>query len=371
MPIRGEARQKTYRGFQPISKGIVVAHHEILGENCVQKTYAPAGRDDAIAFAEPRLLNELDHRYITPIREAQFDPDQPGCVTIVMRVYEGGSIHDAITKAGSRFSTGTAMAIIQHAAEALAYLHGEKGYVHRDVKPKNILLNGDRTTGFLADFGSAARFDPATRTAALVPTTALYQAPEGGRMGRIGPPADVYALGLTAFETLNGLFAYETLDAQALDARINRGQRALPERMLAPSAFAPHVPDTLRTLVRLAYHADSAKRPTAAGLVRRLRNQKCVDWLHVEGDGLDGEWSGWWPPGRRPERQIQLRVTSKVLAGGADRGRRRLRADYKSDNTGGWRTVGVGAETVETQDVAALSAFFSAVDAHAFRRWPA
>jgi serine/threonine protein kinase len=133
MAIRGEARQKTYRGFQAIAKGIVVAHHEILGENCIQKTYEPAGRDDAIAFAEPRLLNELDHRYITPIREAQYDPDRPGCVTIVMRVYDGGSIYDTITKTGYRFSTGTAMTVIQHTAEALAYLHGEKGYVYRDV----------------------------------------------------------------------------------------------------------------------------------------------------------------------------------------------------------------------------------------------
>jgi eukaryotic-like serine/threonine-protein kinase len=334
MAIRGEARQKTYRGFQAIAKGIVVAHHEILGENCIQKTYEPAGRDDAIAFAEPRLLNELDHRYITPIREAQYDPDRPGCVTIVMRVYDGGSIYDTITKTGYRFSTGTAMTVIQHTAEALAYLHGEKGYVHRDVKPKNILLDGDRTTAFLADFGSAARLDPDTRTAALVSTTALYQAPEGSRTGRIGPAADVYAVGLTAFETLNGLFPYETLDPGALDARINRGQRALPERMLAPSAFAPHVPDALRTLVRQSYQADPAKRPTAAELVRRLRDLKCVDWLHADGAGVDGEWTGWWPPGRRSDKQIELRLTSKVLAGGAHRGWRRLTADYKSANTG-------------------------------------
>lgn len=371
MPIRGEAEQKTYRGFQPIAKGIVVAHHAILGENCIQKTYEPAGRDDAIAFAEPRLLNELDHRYITPMREAQFDPDRPGCVTIVMKVYNCGSIHDAITKTKYRFSTGTAMAVIQHVAEALSYLHGEKGYVHRDVKPKNVLLEGDHITGVLADFGAAARLDPDSDTAALVGTTALYQAPEGVRTGRVGPPADVYALGLTAFEALNGLFPYETMDMGSIDARINRGLRALPEAKLASSAFEPHVPDAVRTLVRQTYQADPMKRPTAAELVRRLRDLKCVDWLHADGEGLDGEWSGRWPPGRRPEKQVELRLTSNVLAGGTQRGLRRLVADYKSAKTGGWRTVGVGPATVHAQDAAALSAFFSAVDARVANRWPA
>ena len=54
----------------------------------VQKTYEPAGREDAIAFVEPRLPNELDHPHITPLRDAQFDSDRSGCVTMVMRIYE-------------------------------------------------------------------------------------------------------------------------------------------------------------------------------------------------------------------------------------------------------------------------------------------
>lgn len=371
MPLHGEAAQKTYQGIRPLTRGIVVAHHAILGEDCIQKTYEPSGRQDAVAFAEPRLLNELNHRYITPMREAQFDPDRPGCVTIVMRVYRGGSIHDAITSAHKRFSTGTAMDVIQHAAEALGYLHDEKRYVHRDVKPKNILLDENYATGFLADFGSAAALDPATGTGAAVRTTALYQAPEAGQTGRIGPPADIFALGLTAFETLNGLFPYDTLKMDQIDARINQGRRALPERMLSPSAFAPHIPEALRTLVRQTFQTNPQARPTAAELVRRLRNLKCVDWQHADGNDLDGVWSGLWPPSRRLEQQIELRVTSTVLRAGPHRGRRRLAADYKSARTGSWRTVGVGSETVDAQEAAAVSAFFSAIDAHVANRWPA
>ncbi|MCA1833897.1 MAG: serine/threonine protein kinase [Actinobacteria bacterium] len=371
MPLRGEAERKTYTRHMEIANGVWIAHHEILGENCIQKTYAPSGREDAIAFAEPRLLNEFDHPHITPLREAQFDPNRPGHVTLVMRVYQGGSIYAAMETGGHRFSVGAVIGILQDVADALVYLHGTKRVVHRDVKPKNVLLDQDRRVGFLADFGSAAALDSATETAAAVRTTALYQAPEAGSIGRVGPMADVYALGLTAFEMLNGLFPYSHLDAAEIDRRVNRGRRALPDRMLAPAAFAPPVPNDLRHLVRRMIAADSDLRPTAAGLLRALRALKCVDWYHEAGKGLDGEWSGRWPPRRRTEQQMELSVTSAVLRAGAHRGRRRLTARYRSTTSGGWRTVGAGPITVVAQDEAAVSAFFSAVDAQVARRWPA
>ncbi|HVU60204.1 MAG TPA: serine/threonine-protein kinase [Mycobacteriales bacterium] len=371
MPLHGEGARKTYVGHREIANSVWVARHEILGENCIQKTYAPAGREDAIAFAEPRLLNDLDHPHITPLREAQFDPHRSGHVTLVMPVYEGGSIHDAISADGHRFSIGEAVTILQDIAGALAYLHVTKGYVHRDLKPKNVLLDLARQRGYLADFGSAARLDATTSTAQAVRTTALYQAPEAAATGRVGMEADIYALGLTAFEMLNGLFPYEELDAADVDRRINAGRRSLPDRLLAPAAFAPHVPDQLRRLIRSMIDARPAARPTAMQLLRQLRALKCVDWRHADGPGLDGSWRGGWPPRQRPERQTELLVTSRLLAAGRDRGKRRVEARYRTATSGGWRTVGVGPSTCGRQDAAAVSAFFSAVDAHVAKRWPA
>lgn len=369
MPLRGEAQQKTYAIRREIANSVWLAYHEILGEGCIQKTYAPAGREDAIAFAEPRLLNELDHPHITPLRETQFDPDRRGHVTMVMRVYQGGSIHDAM-EMGTRFSVGTAIRVLQHVADALTYLHVNKGYVHRDIKPKNILLDADNN-GYLADFGSAAFLNQASGDAGVMRTTDLYQAPEAARTGRVGPPADVYALGLTAFEMLNGLFPYAKLDAAEVDRRINGGRRSLPDRMLAPSAFAPHVPAPLRQLVRRMIDSDPTRRPSTGDLLRSLRALKCIDWRHETGEGIDGEWSGRWPPGNRPEEQMEIRVRSAILRGGPSRGERRLTAQYRSATSGGWRAVGVPASTAGAQDSAAVSTFFNAVDAHVANRWPA
>ncbi len=170
---------------------------------------------------------------------------------------------------------------------------------------------------------------------------------------------------------LNGLFPYGRLDAAEVDKRVNQGRRALPDRMLAPAAFSPHTPNALRHLIRRMIDADPERRPTATGLLRELRALKCIDWRHETGSGLDDEWSGRWPPRRRSEQQTELRVTSAVLRSGANRGRRRLTARYRSATSGGWRTVGIGPETVEAHDAAAVSAFFKAVDAQVANRWPA
>jgi eukaryotic-like serine/threonine-protein kinase len=370
MALFGEAARKTYVNHTEIADSVWIARHEILGENCIQKTYAPAGREDAIAFAEPRILNDLDHPHITPLREAQFDPHRAGHVTIVMPVYAGGSVHAAMTAGNVRFSIGAVVAVVADIADALAYLHTTKGFLHRDLKPKNVLLDASRRVGFLADFGSAAVLDPSTGTAPAVRTTALYQAPELGRTGRMGPPADVYGLAFTAFEMMNGLLPYASLDAADVDRRINAGRRSLPDRAFAPGAFAPHVPDALGRLVRKALATNPEERPTAAGLLRSLRALKCIDWHHATGDGLDGLWEGRWPPRRRVDRQIDVRVTSFVLRAGPSRNQRRLAADYRSATSGGWRSVGIGPATVGAQDAAAVSMFFSAVDAHVAKRWP-
>jgi serine/threonine protein kinase len=288
-----------------------------------------------------------------------------------MRVYAGGSVRNAI-ESGHRFSIADTIEIVQHVTSALSYLHVEKGYLHRDIKPGNVFLDAARRNGYLGDFGSAARLDPATGLAATVRTTPLYQAPEAAMTGRIGPLADIYALGLTAFEMLNGLFPYGNLDAAEVDRRINSGQRSLPDRMLAPGAFAPHVPNRLiRVIRRMLDRVEGRRQASAAEVGRDLRALQCVDWRHDVGDQLDGEWSGRWPPRRRLDRQIELRATSSKLGAGPHRGRHRLAADYRTSSSGGWRTVGVQAVDCDPHDAAAVSAFFRAVDDQAARRWPA
>ena len=88
-------------------------------------------------------------------------------------------------------------------AAALAHVHAG-GFVHRDVKPANILLDHGREPR-LADFGIARALDGTVATATgAVAGTAAYLAPEQVRGETVGPAADVYALGLVLIEARTG-----------------------------------------------------------------------------------------------------------------------------------------------------------------------
>ncbi|TFD23774.1 serine/threonine protein kinase [Cryobacterium sp. TMS1-13-1] len=152
-------------------------------------------------------------------------------------------------------------------AEALHYVH-ERGIIHRDVKPANVLLapSGFPGRGMhakLADFGIARLLDETrlTATGSLL-GTASYLSPEQALGGAIGAPTDVYSLGLVLLECLTGTRAYPGTAVESAMARLQRQ----PE---IPNDLGADWTDILRTMTA----RDPADRPTAAdaaGLLRAL-----------------------------------------------------------------------------------------------------
>jgi serine/threonine-protein kinase len=181
---------------------VFLTHHEIFDGQFVQKTVSINGYEDALASNEPAFLNRLEHPRVTPVREAQFDPNEDRAITFVMPHFAGGSVEDAL-RDDHRFSILESIQIAIDALDALAYLNREHKAVHRDTKPGNVLLDPDRKRGYLSDFGSAALIDSAGGASAVLGTN-VYRPPEARSTGRVGVAADLYGLGMMLWELLNG-----------------------------------------------------------------------------------------------------------------------------------------------------------------------
>ncbi|HXN91726.1 MAG TPA: serine/threonine-protein kinase [Candidatus Sulfotelmatobacter sp.] len=326
MPIHGDRLDKpTYRILRTINHtGVAEVHlseHLVFGERTVQKTFDVFGLEDSIAYQEPQLLRQIKHPNIVPVFDAQPDPDHEDAITMVMPFYEGGSVSDALME-GQRFSLVHAAGLGAEIFTALHHLHVHHGYLHRDNKPGNVFLSGDRRTAYVGDFGSVGKMDEHGETGS-VETTPLYRPPEAGpKTGRMTVRSDVYSAGMVLHELVTGRFPYEILDTEILrvERRLAAGQRSIPDRYFA--SFAPHVPDELRRVITKA----TAKRPqdrwSHAGAVARALfslQRRMVDWRHIDGDELDGRWEGFWPPQVPPARQRQVEIESSIV-----KGRRRL-----------------------------------------------
>lgn len=376
MAIRGENRQQpAYTDLRRIpggAAGIVhLGRHVGYNEECVQKTYPTHGRVDALAYTEPRLLRELRHDHIVEILDCQPDGELRDHATMVMPYYPAGDLR-ALIERGQRLSVGQVIEWTRQISSALDYLHTEKRYLHRDVKPGNILIGRVGQT-LLCDFGTAAAMSVSGHTGP-VRATAPYQPPEVFRNGWMCGKSDVYSLGLTAIELLDGAFLYEGVDIADLQQRVDTGRRAYSDSKLASGRRAPHVPAALRTLLSRCVDVDPDRRPSASQLEHDLHHLRYVDWRHSIGAGLDGEWHGTWPPRSRLDKTIELRVTSNIAVRGKHTGKRVLTADYRKTATSGWRTIGSTASPRvldEPHDATAVSAFFKTVADIAARRFPA
>jgi pimeloyl-ACP methyl ester carboxylesterase len=139
---------------------------------------------------EGRAIARLAHPHIVPVVEVGED-------FLVTAFVDGSNLARRLQ---TPIDPATAVRIVRQIASALAHAH-ERGVVHRDVKPSNILID-TRGNAYLADFGVATFADEDTRH--RVAGTPRFMAPEQRRAERVSPAADQYALGRTLCEMLCG-----------------------------------------------------------------------------------------------------------------------------------------------------------------------
>jgi len=182
---------------------------------------------------------------------------------IVMEYIDGQSCAEILRERGW-LPVEEALPIILGSCAGLDYAH-RKGVVHRDVKPGNLLVATDHSIK-LADFGIAKATEQSSITQiGSVLGTAAYLAPEQGRGEEAGPPADIYALGVVAYQLISGRLPFEGSSLTELAIKQQREPPAGLDTLVA--AVTPE----LARAVDIALRIDPRQRyPTAVEMAHAL-----------------------------------------------------------------------------------------------------
>ncbi len=150
---------------------------------------------------ESRLVASLDHSHVVPVYEAG---EADGQLYLAMRYVDGEDLASLLAREGP-LEPGRALDLVGQVGEALDAAH-ERGLVHRDVKPANVLVTteGGREHCYLTDFGLARDQDAASDAQTHLSGTVDYTAPEQIASEPAEARADVYSLGCVLFESLAG-----------------------------------------------------------------------------------------------------------------------------------------------------------------------
>lgn len=162
---------------------------------------------------EARIGARIASDHVVEVVAAGVDAET-GVPWLAMELLDGEDLASAVKRRG-RFSPGEVVAIFEQLCHALAAAH-KAGIVHRDLKPENVYLAASRRAGAVAtvkilDFGIARVIEEAKHTSTGAMGSPHWMAPEQtDKKTGVGPPADVWALGLLAFYLLTGKAFWKT-----------------------------------------------------------------------------------------------------------------------------------------------------------------
>jgi serine/threonine-protein kinase len=220
-----------------------------LGRKVALKLIKPelASRNDVVEHfqREASALASVRHENVVDVYAFG---QQDGQLFFAMEYVKGRDLDEIILEHanhGVDIPTYRALTIVRQVASGLSAVHSA-GIIHRDVKPGNVVIETDTGRPVLVDFGLALPSDPTGVLSHVTAGSPPYMPPEQARADALlGPPADVYALGVTAFELLTGRLPFEYDDT---DAMLRAHATEMPPKL---SSLRPNLRTFDRVLSRM------------------------------------------------------------------------------------------------------------------------
>jgi serine/threonine-protein kinase len=208
---------------------------------------------------EARTSAQLAHAHIVPIHDVG---ERDGIAYFVMSLVQGGSLADLLARE-PRLPIARVRAILAELADALAFAH-LRGVIHRDVKPDNVLIDGDTGRSMVTDFGIARAIEAGTRLTITgnAVGTPTYMSPEQAMGEReIDGRSDLYSLGILGYQMLTGRVPFEAGNSMALLLKhVSEAPRPIAE-------LRPDTPPALRDAIERAMMKQPEDRwPTATSM---------------------------------------------------------------------------------------------------------
>ena len=226
---------------------IKVLHRSLAGDPAFVDRFRREARA-AAGLAHPNIVAVYDWGAVD------------GVYYMVMEYVRGPSVRHLLNEQG-RMEPAQAAEILRQTLLALGHAHHE-GFVHRDMKPENLLVTREGVVK-VADFGLARAYaDGRVTQAGAVTGTVQYLAPEQIRGEPADPRSDLYSLGIVAYELLTGKLPFTGETAMAI------AYKHLSDRVPPPSSILPDLPDELDGFVAAATDRDRELRPESADVMR-------------------------------------------------------------------------------------------------------
>jgi serine/threonine-protein kinase len=246
-----------------LSNGQAVAVKTLLPEVAVsEQSLQRFMREITVASAlkHPNIVAYIEHG------------EHRGIVYLVTEFVNGVDASKLSKTRGGRFSAGETLAIITQTLAALDHAH-QLGFVHRDIKEQNILIEGTypQLQAKLTDFGLAKSFTQTGMSgvtmAGDVAGTIAYMPPEQIRDFRnVRPAADIYSVGMMAYSMLSGSHALDLNPRSGIAETI----KAIFEKQTVPLVSrARDIPPALAAVIERALEKEPEKRWTTAGEMRK------------------------------------------------------------------------------------------------------